>query len=233
MNKTTKFKALSTGKADANADIGLINRYTIRELKPEDVYCFSVVLCDNEVDRDNERFPRKSLDKLAQLFVGKTGIFDHEWSASGQVARLYHAEVEETSEKNSLGEPYAVLRGCAYMLRSDGTAPIVDAIDGGILKELSIGFRTQSLNCSICGNPLNGWLSKCENGHLKGEFYDGKPCIGEMTEPTEAYEFSFVAVPAQRRAGVTKELSGAQSEERLARAKILAENIKYLGGTNT
>ena len=32
----------------------------------------------------------------------------------------------------------------------------------------------------------------------------GKKCIGELSEPTDAYEFSFVAVPAQPGAGVTK-----------------------------
>lgn len=40
--------------------------------------------------------------------------------------------------------------------------------------------------------------------HRKGETYGGKLCCGELTEPYDAYEWSFVAVPAQRQAGVTK-----------------------------
>ena len=34
--------------------------------------------------------------------------------------------------------------------------------------------------------------------------YKGKLCYGVLSEPEDAYEWSFVAVPAQRSAGVTK-----------------------------
>ena len=34
-----------------------INRFSRRELSVEEVYVFSLLLCDNEVDRDYERFP--------------------------------------------------------------------------------------------------------------------------------------------------------------------------------
>ena len=54
---------------------------------------FSVRLCDNEVDRDFERFGTEDLDRLGELFLGKSGIFDHQWSAKGQTARIYRTEV--------------------------------------------------------------------------------------------------------------------------------------------
>ena len=44
-----------------------INRYTRREFKADEVYTFSVVLCDNEIDRDFERFTADALQKLALL----------------------------------------------------------------------------------------------------------------------------------------------------------------------
>ena len=47
-----------------------INLYTRRAYKPEEVYTFSVVLCDNEVDRDGECFTKETLEELAKLFVG-------------------------------------------------------------------------------------------------------------------------------------------------------------------
>ena len=37
-------------------DLALINLLSRKELKEEDVYVFSLRLCDNEVDRDQERF---------------------------------------------------------------------------------------------------------------------------------------------------------------------------------
>lgn len=50
--------------------------------------------------------------------------------------------------------------------------------------------------CSICGKE------NCE--HHGGERYDGKLCFFTLLDPVDAYEWSFVAVPAQRKAGVIK-----------------------------
>ena len=90
-----------------------INRFARRELKAEEVYSFSVRLCDNEVDRDGERFPRRTLEELAELFVGKSGLFDHSWSARGQAARIYAAQVVQEERLTRTGEPYCWLKGCA------------------------------------------------------------------------------------------------------------------------
>ena len=228
-NKLEKLKGLRLKSADAAADIGLINQLSVKDLKPEDVYCFSVILCDNDVDRDNERFTKPTLEKLAKLFVGKTGISDHRWSADRQIARLYRVEVEETSDKNALGEPLCVLRGSAYMLRNETNQPIIDAIEGGIMKEISIGCSVAKCTCSICGEPFSmnwhTWVHECSNHHVKGEQYDEGLCIGNLEEPTDAYEFSFVAVPAQKGAGVTKSVENLDD----AFAKLMTADLSQHG----
>lgn len=33
-----------------------INKFTRRPLREEEIYAFPVTLCDNDIDRDNERF---------------------------------------------------------------------------------------------------------------------------------------------------------------------------------
>ena len=43
-------------------ELAIINRFTKRALKEDEVYTFAVRLCDNEVDRDGERFPRATLE---------------------------------------------------------------------------------------------------------------------------------------------------------------------------
>ena len=43
-------------------DLGLINELAKTALPPDQLYTFAVRLCDNEVDRDWERFDRASLD---------------------------------------------------------------------------------------------------------------------------------------------------------------------------
>ena len=70
-----------------------INRFTQKQLAPEQVFVFSVRLCDDVPDRDHERFDTAALPKLAELFVGKTGVVDHTWSAEKQVARIFRTQV--------------------------------------------------------------------------------------------------------------------------------------------
>ena len=89
-----------------------INRLARRELTEGEVYAFSVRLCDNEVDRDGERFEPETLEELAGLFVGKCGIFDHQWSAKGQAARIYRTElVQEPEKRTKAGDGYCWLKG--------------------------------------------------------------------------------------------------------------------------
>ena len=176
-----------------------INRLSRRELKREEVYTFSVRLCDNEVDRDHERFSRETLEQLAQLFQGKSGIFDHNWSAKGQAARIYRTQVvEEPGSLAVTGEPCAYLKGYAYMMRTQENAGLIAEIEAGIKKEVSVGCSVKRAVCSICGEDM----TDCP--HRKGEEYEGKLCFAELREATDAYEFSFVAVPAQPRAGIMK-----------------------------
>ena len=101
-----------------------INRLARRELTAEEVYAFSVRLCDNEVDRDGERFEPETLEELAGLFVGKCGIFDHQWSAKGQAARIYRTELVREPEKlTKAGDGYCWLKGYAYDAHREQPGP--------------------------------------------------------------------------------------------------------------
>lgn len=180
----------------AQEDMALINQLAKTVLDPEQVYTFAVRLCDNEIDRDFERFDRNSLEKLCRLFVGKSGIFDHNWSANGQTARLYKTELCQESGITDAGESRWYLKGFAYMLRSEKNSDLIEEIEAGIKKEVSIGCSVGRSVCSICGQ------SNC--GHQGGRRYDGKLCYFTLEDPVDAYEWSFVAVPAQRKAGVIK-----------------------------
>ncbi|MBR1740205.1 MAG: hypothetical protein IJ737_07920 [Ruminococcus sp.] len=186
-------------------DLELINRYAVTPLTEEQVYCFRVVLCDNLTDRDGERFSKAALEKLAELFVGKTGIFDHSAKGSDQNARLYRTEVETDPGEKVYGEDKARLIGWAYMVRTADNESLIAEIDGGIKKEVSVGCSVGKKSCSVCGK--NRLTEGCS--HVKGRVYDGKVCCNILEEPTDAYEWSFVAVPAQRGAGVTKRYEAA------------------------
>lgn len=187
--------------ADLEKEMALVNAYSRRELSADEVYLFSVALCDNDIDRDNERFTVEALFKMEKLFVGKTGIIDHNPSAKNQKARIISCEVEKAEGKKTVtGDELFRLTARAYIPRTAGNAELIDQIEAGIVKEVSVGCSVGRTLCSICHNELGSPL--CH--HVKGRVYDGEACYGELCEPTDAYEFSFVAVPAQRAAGVIK-----------------------------
>lgn len=198
-----------------------INGFTRREFAPEELYEFSVILCDNEIDRDFERFSDGALEKLKELFVGKTGIFDHEASTSNQNARIFATElVNDENRRTKYGEPYKYLKASAYMVRTDENKTLIAEIDGGIKKEVSISCSAAKRKCSVCG--CDKTVGSC--AHAKGKTYDGRLCHIVLDDITDAYEWSFVAVPAQVNAGVTKRFTDEAAEKSAAESSTGGEH---------
>ena len=195
------------------AELKAINKHTLEPLKAEDVFTFKAVLCDNEVDRAHERFTMKALQDLQKLFVGKTVIKDHYRSADNQVARIYATELVQTAKTTKAGEAYVQLVAHCYMVRTASNADLIAEIKGGIKKEGSVGCRVKHAFCSICGTD-NG---KTYCRHWPGKSYDkeGGPqvCTFTLDGGDDAYEFSLVAVPAQKAAGTCKSYTGETAYE--------------------
>ena len=208
-----------------------INQFARKPLSAEQVYCFSVILCDNEIDRDNEKFSIKSLNVLSKLFIGKTGIFDHNPKGENQTARIYDTEVRTYADRTTKdGEQYTALIGYAYMLRTDKNKDLIMEIDGGIKKEVSVSCSVQNSICSICKSDKN--THPCT--HVSGKYYGEKLCYFTLETPMDAYEWSFVAIPAQVNAGVTKRFSETPSQseitkelnEKSARLSVACEYLR-------
>lgn len=178
-----------------------INKFARTKLTEKDVYIFDIILCDNEIDRDNEMFSVSSLKALAQMFIGKTGIFDHNPKGENQTARIFDTKViADSSKKTATGDNYTYLKAKAYMIKTTKNDDLIKEIDGGIKKEVSVSCSVAKKICSICHEDTN----KKACPHKKGRIYGNKKCYIILDEPTDAYEWSFVAVPAQKNAGVTK-----------------------------
>jgi hypothetical protein len=167
-------------------------------------------LCDNDIDRDFERFTVESLFELEKLFVGKSGIFDHNPKALNQTARIYSCFVEAVeSQKTATGDDYFRLVAKAYIPKSEKNEDIILSLDSGIIKEVSVGCAVKNNLCSICSNDIHS--VSCT--HVKGEYYAGKLCYSELIDVYDAYEFSFVAIPAQKNAGVIKSYLNFKEEK--------------------
>ncbi len=173
------------------AQLEAINGLAKSKMTAQQVYVFSLRLCDDQPDRDFERFDTAALPTLAKMFIGKTGVVDHKWSAEAQVARIFGTEVV-------CEQGVSYIKAWAYIRRGGKADEVIADIEAGIKKEVSVGCAMGRSVCSVCGSEYG----TC--GHRKSEHYDGQLCCAILKEPMDAYEFSFVAVPAQPNAGVLK-----------------------------
>lgn len=193
-------------------DMELINRQSLKKLTPDDIFTFSVILCDNEIDRDFEVFSDDSLKELEKLFVGKTGILNHSNRAEDQTARTYKtALITDETRKTNYGENYKYLKAWCYTVRSRKNDDFIKDIESGMKKEVSVSCNFAEKVCSVCGEAM------CN--HRAGKYYGDTLCYKTLEGVTDAYEWSFVAVPAQRGAGVTKSAKKNDVKDRIEKAK--------------
>ena len=160
-------------------------------------------MAGNEIDRDYEVFPRSTLVKLANLFVGKTVVKDHEHKSDNQIARIYSTELVENdlARMTKTGEVFTQLIAKCYMVKTSKNADLIAEIQAGIRKEVSLGCRVDKAICSICGT--DNVKTYCD--HFPGRRYNNNQlCYFSLENASDAYELSFVAVPAQAHAGTVK-----------------------------
>ena len=84
-----------------------------------------------------------------------------------------------------------------------------------------MGCAVGEARCSICGENIHD-RSRC--AHEKGKVYGGKLCWADLLGASDAYEWYFVAVPAQKNAGARQNMR--QDMERLEREAALGR--RYL-----
>lgn len=193
-----------------DADLKKINKYTLNPVSADDVFIFKATIADNEQDdRNYMPFNLKALQDLSKLYHGKTMLKDHSRRADNQIARIYDTElVQDSAKLTELGELHTELIAKIYMIKTDSNKDLISEIIGGIKKEVSTSTVPVKMTCSICG--VDNMKEYCR--HWPGREYDvdvngkssKKRCKMLLDGAKEAYELSFVAVPAQPRAGTHK-----------------------------
>jgi hypothetical protein len=192
-------------------DLKKINKYTLAPVTADDVFIFKAIMADNEQDDRNYcPFDLKALQALKKLYPGKTMLKDHSRRADNQIARVFDTElVQDANKQTELGELHTDLVAKIYMIKTDSNKDLIAEIMGGIKKEVSTSCRPEKLICNICGTDnmekycrhYPGFEYTIEDGTAKGT---KKRCKMLISGAKEAFELSFVAVPAQPRAGTHK-----------------------------
>lgn len=196
-----------------DADLKKINKYTLSPVSADDIFIFKASIADNEQDdRNYMPFNLKSLQDLKKLYPGKTMLKDHRRMADNQIARIYDTElVQDANKQTDLGELHTELIAKIYMIKTDSNKDLIAEIMGGIKKEVSTSTVPSKMICNICGTDnmkdyCRHWPGieyTVEDGSAKGS---KKRCKMLLSGAKEAYELSFVAVPAQPRAGTHKSI---------------------------
>ena len=196
-----------------DADLKKINKYTLSPVSADDVFIFKASIADNEQDdRNYMPFNLKSLQDLKKLYPGKTMLKDHRRMADNQIARIYDTElVQDANKQTDLGELHTELIAKIYMIKTDSNKDLIAEIMGGIKKEVSTSTVPSKMICNICGTDnmkdyCRHWPGieyTVEDESAKGS---KKRCKMLLSGAKEAYELSFVAVPAQPRAGTHKSI---------------------------
>ncbi len=190
-------------------DLEKIKSFTQRDFAPEELFIFKMVLCTNEADRDFDVFSPAALRDMQKLFIGKPGLRDHIAGTDYQTARIFDTYIEPADGKGYDGSDLLCLKAKAYIPRCPETEGIINAIESGIKREVSVSCAIGKSHCSVCGESEG-----CS--HIPGKKYKGKLCARVIDSVSDAYEWSFVAVPAQRYAGVTKSFKGGDDCENSA-----------------
>jgi hypothetical protein len=207
--KDLKFAGFKVSPNKPNADqVELINQFTRRKFKADELYIGQLRLANNAIDRDNERFHEEVLQRFAATALRKTMLLDHDRTVrDGAAGKFFDVEIEKLPLQQAnaeTGENFKLPDGVTEVwflspwfyipLEAIDPKEIVK-IDAGIYDWSSIGFRAESLRPVMDkdGNPLF-WE------------YHG---AGDQTEMTEG---SLVYLGAQYGMGV-KSAAGSEAAD--------------------
>jgi hypothetical protein len=142
--------------------IALINERICppQPLQAGDVHVRSLRLVSDDVNDHGGRFPREEHARVCELLIDSPVLIGHDRSRL-PVARNFAARCLAEGDRQWVQVWFYWMRG----LQGDRLAA---DIDGGVVKEGSIGFEFRRPQCSICGRDIR----TCE--HIPGHEYAGE-----------------------------------------------------------
>jgi len=141
--KVTGLQKVVAYGAPSDADLELINKFALKPLTAKDVSVYTLQVCNDQIDRDDERFSLEVLGDFSATLPGKGLLEGHQWGPVG-VGLFYKSWVE------NIGGVNWVIGQCYLPKASEESAEMIVKLDAGIAKWVSIGFYAP------CRMPIYG-----------------------------------------------------------------------------
>jgi hypothetical protein len=192
-------------------ELEIINKSSNIDLKASDVLVFTLISADSEIDRQNEKFTDKALKTAAELSVDKAFLIDHNWETKDQIGKIFSA----TTANGKLLQK-------VYVLNDPINYKYTQNILAGIYNKVSVGFSA-SLSDLVCSACKTKSIYDPECPHMPGmPDEEGIRVYVEIKNISDYYEVSLVPVPAQKAAGIRREMSLNKSQQELIESVVLA-----------
>lgn len=156
----------------------------------DNLYYFKAKLVDDDIDRDNERFTKDAVRKMADMFIGKVGLAPPEVT---QICSTTSMRIFDTELRQSDSGALELIALISVRLNTASQAKQFEQYLS-THQDLSVSCSVLSRTCSICGKNALKEHCKHEKGKIYGKYMKRK-CIYELSGVTDVYEWTFVENP--------------------------------------
>jgi len=163
-----------------------------RPVNPEQVHVRSFLAANSRPSKDNVlRIREQAIRRFAKLYPGAPVLRNHGTSFLGMIGDDMPIGTVFDAQHRVADDKAAELILPMYFARDDEVGDhAARYIDLGIWKESSIHGFFDTFECSLCGKSFDPSKKEHCDEHVPGDEYEGKPCLIELDDPTEAPEFS-------------------------------------------
>ncbi len=195
------------------------------KLTKDDVHIRCMYIVSEEINSYGGKFPLTELYKIKDLIVDSPVLVGHKKDQL-PIGRNFHAEV--IFKDNS----HWVKSYFYWMKSADSSEDLQKNIDGGIIKECSIGFTYITPECSICGNDIRTCRHEPFRNYTSNSI--SKPCYFYYTQIDKVLETSLVYRGAVPNTSISNELQNKKENcsdnfvEEITSSHLLCEQSTYL-----
>ena len=217
------YKALGINRkagAPSEQDIELYRQVTAGGELTKDGFVCPVILTDNDLITDRYKVHSfRSITSLATKYLGRSNDNNHSLDVTEAAGRLIDifigtdsaTEMHEHYPSTALKvidplNPYegAYSAVCGLMAFPAESQSTINKLKTGLVQDVSIAFRSDSVVCSLCLKPMESffWFNYCEEHGFPGEINEatGQPVVGIFTTCSDVRTFGHVSDGAAKRA---------------------------------